>query len=386
MNIEQSGYNFCSSCGICKISCPHQAIAFALDNNGFYKPTVLADKCTDCSICTKVCYKYLRTKQELENAFKEKEIYGAWSKNNTTVATSSSGGVGYELSSFFYQKGYNICGVIFDAPNDICKHIVVQSEKDLEAIKRSKYLQSYTIEAFAQFKKDEKYLVIGTPCQIYGLRKYIQLKKWEDNFILIDFFCHGTPSFNLWKKYKQHICKKYHLDSKWQSVNFRKQDIKSKWHSYAISIQDFGGRKYERSSAFLEDLFFKFFLNNSCLNEACYDCKLRLDYCTSDIRIADFWGSKYALNDEGVSLVITNTKKGKEVLEEIKHLLTVETCNFEDLQNSQETRFLEPNKKREIILKELQTEKSLNKIYNNYFKRFILQRGLLYVKRLIGLK
>jgi coenzyme F420-reducing hydrogenase beta subunit len=378
-NINIIGNNPCSSCGLCVVLCSHKAIAFDFDNEGFYKP-IVNEKCTDCGTCIKVCYKYLDNKNTFENAFKYKPVYAAWSKMRDVVLSSSSGGVGYELTNYFFENGYKICSCVFDAPNDRCKHIIAGTNDDLEAIKTSKYLQSYTVDAFSQFKKDEKYLVIGTPCQIYGLRKYIQLKKWEDNFVLVDFFCHGTPSFNLWKKYRQYLKNSKNFD-RLAAVNFRAKNLESKWHSYAISIQDSSGRKFVKNRAFSEDLFFKFFLNNSCLNDACYQCKLRLDYCAADIRIADFWGKKYENNDDGVSLVITNTEKGNTVWEEIKHLLVVESCSFNELQQSQGTRFIPVNIKRKVILKELRGNGNLEKIWNKHFKKSIIKRGLSFIKR-----
>jgi coenzyme F420-reducing hydrogenase beta subunit len=381
-NINTIG-NPCSSCGLCAVSCSHKAIDFKLDIEGFLKPTVNKN-CTDCGICTKVCYKYLEERIFFENIFKDKLIYSARSKNRDVILSSSSGGVGYELTQFYKGKGYKICGCIFDAPNDVCKHIITENENDLEAIKTSKYLQSYTIEAFSQFGKSEKYLVAGTPCQIYGLRKFIQLKKWEDNFILVDFFCHGTPSFNLWKKYKEYIVENKQLDVNFKNVNFREKNPESKWHKNAMLIEDFQGRKFVKNMAFSEDLFFKFFLNNSCLNEACYQCKLRLDYCASDLRIADFWGPKYAGNDDGVSLVIANTEKGKAVWGEIRHLLVSEKCTFEDLQQSQGTRFISLNSKRDKILAELNECTPLDKLWTKYFRQSVVKRGFSYFKRILS--
>jgi coenzyme F420-reducing hydrogenase beta subunit len=382
-NINNPGNHPCSSCGLCVVVCPHKAVDFGIDKDGFYKP-VINEKCTDCGICVKVCYKYLESKNSFENAFKDKPVYAAWSKNRDTVLSSSSGGVGYELTNYFFRNGYKICGCVFDAPNDMNKHIIAENQNDLEAIKSSKYLQSYTVEAFSQFRKGEKYLVVGTPCQIYGLRKYIQLKKWEDSFILIDFFCHGTPSFNLWKKYKEYICEKFKLESKFESVNFRKKNLESTWHSYAMSIRDFSGRKFEKNRAFSDDLFFKFFLNNSCLNEACYQCKLRLDHCAADIRIADFWGKKYLQNDNGVNLVIVNTPQGNKVWNEIKDKLIIEESNYEDLEMSQPTRYLPFNLKREIILEELNNDKTLEKIYNQYLRISIVEKLRGYIKRALN--
>jgi hypothetical protein len=186
--------------------------------------------------------------------------------------------------------------------------------------------------------------------------------------VLVDFFCHGTPSFNLWKKYKDHLRDKHGLQQSLSGINFRMKSHESKWHSYAISIRDSSGKKFERNRAFANDLFFRFFLNNSCLNDSCHQCKLRLDHCAADIRIADFWGDKYAANEWGVSLVLANTEKGEQVFEALKPVLVTEDCTFADLQNSQPTRFLSPNKKREAVLKDLRGDISLERIYQRYFR------------------
>jgi len=365
--IAKAGINPCSSCGLCAVTCPQNAIDFGIDKDGFYRPTV-NEKCTDCGICTEVCYKYLEEKTPFENIFRNKNIYAAWSKNHETVMASSSGGVGYELTKYYSDNGYKICGCIFDAPNDVCKHIIAKTDCDLDAIRTSKYLQRYTVNAFSQFKKNEKYLVIGAPCQIYGLRKYIKLKKWEDNFILVDFFCHGTPSVLLWRKYREYICGKYLLDRKLSNINFRCKNTTSTWHSYSVLFEDISGIRFLHKASSSNNYFYKFYLNNSCQNEACYQCKMRLDHCASDIRIADFWGKKYEKNDDGVSLVITNTEKGDKVWEEIQPLLVAENCNFEDLQDSQRTRFISAPKQRKQVMKALQKNNTaINKTYWRYF-------------------
>lgn len=43
--------------------------------------------------------------------------------------------------------------------------------------------------------------MVGTPCQIDSFRRYIRKNHIEENFILMDFFCHGVPSKKMWDKY-----------------------------------------------------------------------------------------------------------------------------------------------------------------------------------------
>lgn len=359
--------------------CPADAIAFGRDDDGFYAPEVDADKCTQCGVCTEVCYKYLAPAQPFVNTFEGKPLYGAWSSDVETVRASSSGGVGYELTAHFLAQGYKICGCVFDAVNDECKHIIAENEVDLEAIRSSKYLQSYTPAAFSQLAKDGKYLVVGTPCQIYGVRKWVEMMRWEERFVLVDFFCHGTPSFNLWKKYKEHLRDRHGLGKSLRSVNFREKG--TGWHTYAMSVSDSAGAKYVREKAAGRDLFFRFFLRDTCLSASCYECRLRLDHCASDIRIADFWGTKYADNQRGVSLVITNTEKGARAFEAIKPALVAEKCTFADLRGSQGVRWLKLNDKRAAILNELRGTEPLGRIYSRHYSR--LRRVAARLKKMV---
>ena len=57
-NIGLEGRYSCTGCGSCKIICPHNAIEMKISSEGFLKPIIDNEKCTNCSLCTKVCYKY----------------------------------------------------------------------------------------------------------------------------------------------------------------------------------------------------------------------------------------------------------------------------------------------------------------------------------------
>ena len=43
---------------MCAAVCSRNVINIKLNEEGFYRPYVDKDKCTDCGLCTKVCYKY----------------------------------------------------------------------------------------------------------------------------------------------------------------------------------------------------------------------------------------------------------------------------------------------------------------------------------------
>lgn len=381
-NVAVPGLNPCSSCGLCEIVCPKKCIEIKYDAEGFFRPFVDQDACTDCGTCQKVCYKYLDSGEKFENFFKNKQIFGAWSKDPKSLINGTSGGLGQIFLDNATKRGETSVGVIYDDSKKPIKHILTTANQanKVKTFGSSKYLQSYTPEAFSQFKKNQKYTVIGTPCQIYGLRQWLKIKKWEDNFTLIDFFCHGTPSILLWNKYKEYLAtSKKILDVK--HVNFRDK-TKANWHNYAMNVESSTGKIYYKKFARLDDLFFKFFLSGTCLNEACYNCLMRIDNCSSDIRLADFWGKKYLDNEKGVSMVILNTVKGREAFAEIKDKIVFEEAGFDDLNRSHSKRFFTIDPLRSEVISLLQTNDLLKKIYNKTIRKKNIKKNLIVKKQL----
>lgn len=381
-NILKEGNNPCCSCGVCAVSCPSNCIEIKLNDEGFYRPILDVTKCTDCGLCIKVCYKYISQIEPFNNYFEDKEIFASWSRDEGTRKRGTSGGVGHELLNKGIEINYKAVGVSFETKYAKCEHKIVDSYDGIKEFTSSKYLQSYTVNAFNSFEKGQKYIVVATPCQIFGLRELIKIQKREDDFILIDFFCHGTPSKLLWNKYEQFIKDKYNL-SEFKTVLFRNKD-NTTWHKYAIKIEDLYGNVYFQDRAYAEDLFYKFFLSGTCLNESCYDCQMRLDNCSSDIRLADFWGAKYRFNNEGVSLVCINTERGKNYFEIVENNLHVEKCTFDDLKNSQPSRFKRKNAKYSKVIKLLMLDEDLLHIYNKTIKYSFVKKLFLKLKRIVN--
>ena len=155
----------------------------------------------------------------------------------------------------------------------------------------------------------------------------------------MDFFCHGVPSYLLWKKYSDEVSK---IIGEIVSVRWRNKT--NGWHdSWDINIH---GKKYERAidwhdsynllirekKTFISsrwsqgDLFFKMFLSNSCLGKACYDhCKYKGNYSSADIRIGDLWGKTYSSEEKGVSSVIAFTERGNRILKTVNCTLNEHT-------------------------------------------------------------
>lgn len=331
-NILDKGFYECTGCSACAIACPFDAIKIELSIEGFYEPILDDEKCTHCGLCKEVCYKYLSDKDiNPGEVYKEKKIVAVLNNFTEQLHTVATAGIATKLAKQFFLNNYYVCGVSFNPQEDVCKHFILKSENDIERAKGSKYLQSYCYSAFSElFKEKKKTIVFGLPCQIFGLRKLIRQKGIEDQFVLVDFYCAGVPTLNLWVQYKDFISRIFSL-GELETVNFR--DKTQGWHKFSIELKDKNGQKYRQN--LYNDMFYSFYLKKVCLNKPCYDCQLRHNLISSDIRLGDFWGRKYQKFDDGVELMVIITKKGEETWESIKNAFRYEYAEIKDVLASQ---------------------------------------------------
>lgn len=193
----------CYGCGVCATVCGKKIISIGLNVDGFYEPAITDEaQCTDCGLCVDVC-SYTYSGLSLTDA--NMKSYAAWSNDAQVCRKCSSGGVGFELGRTLIEKGYKACGVRYNADTLRAEHYIASTVEELVQSIGSKYIQSYTVDGFKSIDRKGKYLVTGTPCQIDSFRRYIRKFHCEDNFVLMDFFCHGVPSMWLWHKYTAEV-------------------------------------------------------------------------------------------------------------------------------------------------------------------------------------
>ncbi|MCQ2387257.1 MAG: Coenzyme F420 hydrogenase/dehydrogenase, beta subunit C-terminal domain [Clostridia bacterium] len=313
----------CCGCSACYSVCANKCITMVQDEEGFLYPKVSVEKCSNCGLCEKVC-PFNITSNEKNN---KPQAFAVKNKNEEVRLNSSSGGVFAVLANYVL----NNCGVVYGvAMDNDCKsalHIRVDNKNDLPKLFGSKYLQSNINNAFMQVREDlrnEKLVLFsGTPCQINGLRLF--LNKDYKNLLLVDIICHGVPSPLVWEKYCEYIEEKY--NSKIINVNFRKKKI-----NFTKKIPSKKQYKIQYLSP-SEDPYLKIFLRNYSLRLSCYNCNAKKTESMSDFTIADFWGlNNVAPNmqdNKGVSLVLINSEKGKEIFEKQKIQLIIQEVSFD---------------------------------------------------------
>lgn len=332
-----SNVHDCYGCGVCATACGRKIIEIDLNADGFYEPHITdPNKCTNCGICTEVCA-YLHDDLSLQN--QEIHPYAAWSKDHLVRRKCSSGGAGFEIGKYLLGQGYKVCGVRYNAEKNRAEHYIATNVEELIPSAGSKYIQSYTVDGFKAINRKEKYLVTGSPCQIDSFRRYIRKFRCEDNFVLLDFFCHGVPSMLVWKKYTEWAEKQVgkityaSWRNKWtgwhdswaMGIDGEEHGEKINWHdSYDMLIRE--KKSYIESRLSQGDMFYQLFLGDCCLGKQCYDhCKYKYNRSSADIRIGDLWGKTYNDDEDGVSGAVAFTQKGNEVLKQ---------CNCELVEHS----------------------------------------------------
>ena len=388
MNI--SSIHDCFGCGVCVIACGKSIIDIHLNQDGFYEPFIAnMEECTNCGLCIEVC-SYSHDDISLRNP--QIASYGAWSKNSQVRQKCSSGGVGFELGKTAISLGYKVCGVRYNPEKNQAEHYIASNIDELIPSIGSKYIQSYTVDGFKSIDRKQTYLVTGTPCQIDSFRRYIQKFHCEDNFILLDFFCHGVPSKLMWDKY---VAKQEREIGKLIYASWRNKSNYG-WHdSYSIGLdgskkhvdavtwynnydQDIRERRtYIFSRMSQQDLFYKFFLSDVCLGKACYDkCRFKYDRSSADIRIGDAWGSHYQEDEKGVSATIAFTKKGDDILKMCQCI--IEPLPFDVIAEGQMKECPKRQPVTEKLMRALMQEKTTIEDIDLITKRYHIKKNLIY--------
>lgn len=317
--------NRCTGCSACASICPKGAIKLVEDNEGFKYPVIDQDKCINCGLCKRTC-PVLNTKG---NSSLNK-CYVAYNKNDEVKKTSSSGGIFDVIAREVLNDNGIVIGAAFNESMKL-NHIAIEKIEDLEKLKGSKYLQSDLDNIFTYIKSqisDRKILFVGTPCQVAGLHAY--LKKDYDNLICIDLFCHGVPSPKLFNKYIKEL--ESSNNSKVVKYNFRNK--KTGWDTYSNTASFENDKQISELQS--NNSYMRLFLSDIALRESCYNCNFKVGNKYSDITLGDFWGvQKYypeMYNKNGVSAIIINTEKGKQIFESISNNLKYKECKLEEIE------------------------------------------------------
>ena len=298
----------CTGCSVCAQVCPHNCIKMIETKEGFHYPVIDEKLCTDCGLCVKKCH-------ALNDNFKtdfNQEFYDVRASDEIRMK-SSSGGMFTLIADYVFENNGFVCGASWKKDWLGVEHIIIDDKKDLDKLRGSKYVESSLGNIFSEIKKllNDKKLVLfsGTPCQVSALNFY--LGRDYENLITVDLLCNSVVPQKVWRKYLRD--------------NFSDNDIKDIEYIAFRDKNKLGWSaglyiKFKCKEYIYKGnegcLYIKSFLEHISCKEECLKCVYSRYKRVCDITIGDYWGVEDN-DDKGVSLVLVNSLKGKEVFERI---------------------------------------------------------------------
>lgn len=305
----------CCGCAACVNACSLNAITMKEDEAGYLYPAVDENVCVNCGKCISVCN--FATKNAGANG--EPEVYAAAINNKEVLKESSSGGIFTAVAQAVLDKGGAVFGAAWDN-NLSLKHICVENVEDLAKLRGSKYVQSDIGNSFSRLKsllkEGREVCFCGTPCQVAGLKSYLATD--YENLFTIDIICHGVPNIKMLHDDLAYVSRK---------KNEKIQDVKFRDKQYGWGVKGsikYGDSKMKYSAD--NSPYYFYFLKGEMYRDSCYNCRFPSENRQGDITLGDYWGIKQELianlgevdPDLGISCVLINTPKGRQMFEKIK--------------------------------------------------------------------
>lgn len=318
-------HNRCTGCKACENVCSFGAICFECDSKGFWYPNIDEEKCTNCGACVAICPQ--KNKHNTENSIPR--VYSAWNRDDSIRMKSTSGGVFYALAKTVISQGGVVVGCAYGKDYKSAYHKIVDKLEDLEEIVGSKYFQSDTNDVYKRvmefLKQDKLVFFTGTPCQISAMKMIAG--EMQRNLITMDFICLGINSPLAFKSYVEEQEEKH--KSKVKLVQLKNKI--NGWESLGSYME------FENGKTFLadknQDWWIKGYIKeNLYMRSSCYDCIYRTIPRTADITVGDFWGITGVSKKDifkGVSIILTNSEKGKLLLKDAKEELFLKETTLE---------------------------------------------------------
>lgn len=383
----------CNGCGACLNVCPRNAIFMAQDEEGFRYPQVSEEACIHCNLCITVCP--LEHPQKLLQRDSPR-AFVLVHREAAVLQASTSGGAFTALAQVFCKDEFQVWGAIASGTETV-EHTAADSLEQLEQFRKSKYLQSDIKQSFQQVKKaltaGKRVLFSGTPCQIAGLKSF--LNKDYEKLLTVEIICHGVPSPLFFHRYLTDMERKFKASV--QKVEFRNKE-KRGWKNSEIVLEFANGKQY-RNLANYDDPFIHGFHAALCQRPACYSCPFAALPRCADFTIGDCWGieqfSPHHEDPRGVSILLCNSQKAEKFITPLYQFAELQEIPLTEAINSErQLRFSgSEHLLREAFIRDLKSL-AFSEVKKRYLRprpllnrlatRFLGDSLKLYIKRLIG--
>lgn len=247
----------CTGCQACRMICNFQAIRMIEDKKGNIYPIIDDDKCVQCNKCSKIC----PSLHPVSCGYEVPIIIAGWIKDKKRRLISTSGGLSDILAQHVIGNNGVFCGVVWSSPG--AKHQFCNKISALTPFQGSKYTHSDVENTYIEIKhyltEGKSVLFTGTPCQIAGLRSFLQ--KDYNNLYTVDLVCHGVPS----RKFLQDCIKEVEKKHQSKVINIRFREKNPDQYHTCLNYHLANGKI--ESEKYTESFFARSFVDNFILRD-----------------------------------------------------------------------------------------------------------------------
>ena len=312
-------------CSACMAACPMECITMHYDEEGFWYP-LSSDACINCGKCERVC-PIPKTDNTANHG--EQKAFACLSKDDEIWRRSASGGAFSEICFAWGDSQTIVVGSAWDGLK--VHHICVEGVENIQSLCKSKYVASYPENTFREIKdylkQGRKVIFCGVPCQVAGLKSFLNHE--YVNLLTIDLICHGVGSPYVFESAIHKMERQF--GEKISSYEFRAKRSTYE-QDYLCSIILCKSKIY-----IVNDPYIQLFLKQNCLRPSCGEhCKFRNKNRQGDLTIADFKGLSRVFPEllgskRNYSTIVTNNIKGEEVIPLLKDKMIVLGCDIAEL-------------------------------------------------------
>jgi len=325
----------CLSCEICSASCPQEAVAMEYVR-GQFLPVVDYGRCTGCGVCLEICPGIdldpfnLRHKKCSESMFDGSwlRIYTAYINDLAIRKNSTSGGLVTGLIVELIEHKEFDAAFVLPFVNFSGQPARLRETAEISEIldsAGSKYIPASVynvIKALEEHGESKKFIVVGTPCQVRGIKKYADSKQLsEGNLLFLGLFCDKTLNFNIIRYFEDAYAR---TGEELVKFEFRTKE-KHGWPGNSKLC-------FNSGRELIVDRSVRMRLKTVFQLKRCLFCTDKLNQL-ADISFGDCYVEGEA-DFHGRSSVIVRTAKGNEVFKKYSHLFTLQKESMETIRRA----------------------------------------------------
>jgi coenzyme F420 hydrogenase subunit beta len=332
-------------CGACANACQSEAIQLVDILDQGIRPVVDKEKCKECGECVQVCpgvrishqpFNGQTVPELCESWGPVLEVWEGYAADPEIRFKGSSGGVATALALFCLEKE-RVSGVLHIGANSEVPlqnvPVFSKSREELLAHVGSRYSPAAPCEKL-NWIRESRYpsVFVGKPCDVVALRKSQAVNSELDEKIrlAISIFCAGTPATE----------GTYNLISELGVKSEQVDEIRYRGCGWpgATTVKIKGSKDQMRQMAYDESW------GRILSNYSQFRCRLCPDATGefADISCGDPWYREVQPGEEGWSLVVVRTERGRRILQEARNAgyLRLQNADPSILPRSQEALLL----------------------------------------------